>query len=84
MVAESFQSAKEKMIQYANTLTRPFAVRYNAITQSVEILDAPGKLLRLVKDTQVYKMCGCVVVVVAFVFVVVFVSVFVFVVVVVV
>jgi phenylalanine-4-hydroxylase len=51
-VAESFQDAKEKLIEFSNTLDRPFSVRYNALTQSIEILDSKYKLIRLIKDLQ--------------------------------
>jgi len=51
-VAESFQSAKEKMIGYAHSLNRPFSVKYNPYTQSVEILDSKAKLNKFVKEVQ--------------------------------
>jgi len=39
-ISESFEDAKEKMIKYAKTIPRNFGVRYNAYTQSVEVLDS--------------------------------------------
>jgi len=51
-IAESFQDAKEKMVQFSQTLDRPFAVRYNALTQSIDILDTKQKLHRVIKDVQ--------------------------------
>ncbi|KAK7792826.1 hypothetical protein R5R35_006003 [Gryllus longicercus] len=47
-VAESFENAKEKMIKYAQTIPRPFGVRYNAYTQSIEILDSKPQIENLV------------------------------------
>ncbi|GLG98846.1 Protein henna [Gryllus bimaculatus] len=47
-VAESFENAKEKMIKYAHTIPRPFGVRYNAYTQSIEILDSKPQIENLV------------------------------------
>eukprot|EP01117_Protostelium_nocturnum_P000999 TRINITY_DN1131_c0_g1_i1.p1 TRINITY_DN1131_c0_g1~~TRINITY_DN1131_c0_g1_i1.p1 ORF type:complete len:467 (-),score=164.51 TRINITY_DN1131_c0_g1_i1:70-1470(-) len=49
-VAESFADAKEKVIEFAATLKRPFTVRYNAYTQSIEVLDNKQKLSRFVKE----------------------------------
>uniref|UniRef100_A0A8C9UX38 Phenylalanine-4-hydroxylase n=1 Tax=Scleropages formosus TaxID=113540 RepID=A0A8C9UX38_SCLFO len=46
-VAESFEDAKEKVRKYAATIPRPFSVRYNAYTQSIEILDNTQQLTRL-------------------------------------
>jgi phenylalanine-4-hydroxylase len=43
-VAESFLDAKEKLMAYAATIPRPFGVRYNAYTDSVEILDSKVQL----------------------------------------
>ena len=40
-VAESFQSAQEKMRVFADTLSRPFSLRYNPYTQSIGILLPP-------------------------------------------
>lgn len=40
------------MVQFARTLDRPFTVRYNPYTQSVEILDTPLKCARAIKDIQ--------------------------------
>lgn len=46
-VAESFQSAQEKMRVFADTLSRPFSLRYNPYTQSIDILDTKDKLVSL-------------------------------------
>jgi phenylalanine-4-hydroxylase len=39
-VAESFKDAQEKVRDFAASMNRPFSVRYNALTQSVEVLDS--------------------------------------------
>uniref|UniRef100_U5EJU9 phenylalanine 4-monooxygenase n=1 Tax=Corethrella appendiculata TaxID=1370023 RepID=U5EJU9_9DIPT len=49
-VADSFDDAKEKMVRYANTIPRPFGVRYNAYTQSIEILDSRRQLANLMQN----------------------------------
>ncbi|KAG5867993.1 hypothetical protein JTB14_007821 [Gonioctena quinquepunctata] len=49
-VAESFEDAKEKMIKYAATIPRGFGVRYNAYTQSIEVLDSKLQIQRLVNS----------------------------------
>jgi len=45
-VAESFKDAQMKVRDFANTCSRPFSVRYNAYTESIEILDSKEKVLR--------------------------------------
>jgi phenylalanine-4-hydroxylase len=49
-VAESFADAKEKLMKYAEKIPRPFGVRFNPYTNSVEILDSKNQLENLVKD----------------------------------
>ncbi|XP_031619504.1 protein henna [Contarinia nasturtii] len=49
-VSDSFEDAKEKMIKYANTIPRPFGVRYNAYTQSIEVLDSKHQLEQLMQE----------------------------------
>ncbi|XP_030625395.1 tyrosine hydroxylase 2 [Chanos chanos] len=43
-VSESFEDAKTKMRQYSATIKRPFSIRYDPFTCSVELLDEPGKI----------------------------------------
>jgi len=45
-VAESFKDAQLRVREFANTCSRPFSVRYNAYTESIEILDSKEKVLR--------------------------------------
>ncbi|KAF8932139.1 hypothetical protein BGZ58_007207 [Dissophora ornata] len=45
-VAESFKDAQMRVRDFANSLQRPFSVRYNAYTESIEILDSKDKVLR--------------------------------------
>ncbi|CAG8555836.1 3083_t:CDS:10 [Ambispora leptoticha] len=49
-VAESFKDAQQKVRDYAKTLTRPFSVRYNPYTESVEVLDDKVKILRFAQN----------------------------------
>lgn len=49
-IAESFEDAKEKMIKYAHTIPRAFGVRYNAYTQSIDILDSKVQIEDLVRN----------------------------------
>lgn len=51
-VSNSFDEAIQKMVQYANTIPRPFGVRYNAYTQSVEILDSKPQMANLMRVIQ--------------------------------
>ncbi|XP_076444610.1 protein henna-like isoform X2 [Babylonia areolata] len=49
-VAESFVDAKEKVRAFADTIPRPFSVRYNAYTQSVEVLNSKAQVITLAKS----------------------------------
>ncbi|XP_055688539.1 protein henna [Lutzomyia longipalpis] len=49
-IADSFEDSKEKMIKYANTIPRPFGVRYNPYTQSVDILDSKPQIANLMNN----------------------------------
>ncbi|XP_061176589.1 phenylalanine-4-hydroxylase-like isoform X1 [Saccostrea echinata] len=46
-VADSFEKAKEKMRDYAKTIPRPFSVRYNPYTQSVEVIENKNQIINL-------------------------------------
>ncbi|XP_075423029.1 tyrosine 3-monooxygenase [Ascaphus truei] len=43
-VSESFSDAKEKLRSYVSRIRRPFAVRYDPFTLSIEVLDSPGRI----------------------------------------
>jgi len=45
-VAESFASAKEKVREFASNMKRPFSVRYNPYSETIEVLDTKEKILR--------------------------------------
>lgn len=45
-VAESFQSATEKVREFSSKMERPFSVRYNPYTQTIEVLDTKEKIVR--------------------------------------
>ncbi|XP_076589054.1 tryptophan 5-hydroxylase 1-like [Chaetodon auriga] len=49
-VSESFEEAKNKMREFAKTIQRPFTVRYNSYTQSVDILKDTSSIKSMVKD----------------------------------
>jgi phenylalanine-4-hydroxylase len=44
-VADSFKDATAKVRAFAASLKRPFSVRYNPYTQSIEVLDTQQKIL---------------------------------------
>ncbi|XP_030844374.1 protein henna-like isoform X1 [Strongylocentrotus purpuratus] len=47
-LAESFEDAKEKLRTWTKKIERPFSVRYNPYTQSVEVLDQKESLKDMV------------------------------------
>jgi len=49
-VAESFEKAKAQMRQFAALLKRPFTIKYNPYTQSVDVLDTREKLIKLCEE----------------------------------
>uniref|UniRef100_A0A4W3I6R9 tryptophan 5-monooxygenase n=1 Tax=Callorhinchus milii TaxID=7868 RepID=A0A4W3I6R9_CALMI len=49
-LSESFEEAKEKMREFAKTIKRPFSVRYNPYTQSVEVLKDTKSITKVVKE----------------------------------
>jgi len=51
-VANSFDEAKRKMQDLCEKIDRPFAVRYNPYTQSVEVMDTKEKVINLTSDVQ--------------------------------
>jgi phenylalanine-4-hydroxylase len=49
-VTESFEDAKKKVREFAESLSRPFTVRYNPYTKTVEVVDTKPKLLYLANN----------------------------------
>jgi len=49
-VADSFESAKNKLREFGKSLSRPFSVSYNPYTESVEVLNESGNVTRLAKQ----------------------------------
>ncbi|XP_028436945.1 tryptophan 5-hydroxylase 1 [Perca flavescens] len=49
-VSESFEEAKNKMREFAKTIWRPFTVRYDPYTQSVDVLKDTNSINDMVKD----------------------------------
>ncbi|KAA3681923.1 phenylalanine-4-hydroxylase [Paragonimus westermani] len=51
-IAESFQSAKNKLRAFSRTLNRPFSVRYDPYTQSVDVIDSLETVTKVMKTIQ--------------------------------
>ena len=51
-VAESFKDATQKVREFASQLKRPFSVRYNPFTESIEVLDTKEKLVRYASNVR--------------------------------
>ncbi|CAG2100294.1 unnamed protein product [Medioppia subpectinata] len=51
-LAESFDDAQQKLREFALSIPRPFTVRYNPYTQSVEILDSKVQLESVARNIQ--------------------------------
>jgi len=49
-VTESFESAKQKMIDFAATIPRPFGVRYDPYTQTIQLLDSKRQIQKLIAN----------------------------------
>jgi len=49
-VTESFESAKQKMIDFAATIPRPFGVRYDPYTQTIQLLDSKRQIQKLITN----------------------------------
>jgi phenylalanine-4-hydroxylase len=49
-VTESFEDAKQKMIDFAATIPRPFGVRYDPYTQSIQLLDSKYQIQKLITN----------------------------------
>ncbi|XP_068929229.1 tryptophan 5-hydroxylase 1 isoform X2 [Petaurus breviceps papuanus] len=49
-VSESFEEAKEKMREFAKTIKRPFGVKYNPYTQSIQILKDTKSIASVVNE----------------------------------
>ncbi|CAB4064475.1 phhA [Lepeophtheirus salmonis] len=48
-ITDSFEDAKNKLSEFANASTKPFTVRYEPYTESMEILDSKPQILRLLR-----------------------------------
>lgn len=51
-VADSFASAKDKMIAYAASLDKPFVCRYDALRESISILDSNQAINQLAESVR--------------------------------
>jgi len=58
-VTESFEDAKQKMIDFAATIPRPFGVRYDAYTQTIQLLDSKRQIQMLITNinSEIRTLC---------------------------
>merc|ERR1711875_117000 len=58
-VTDSFESAKQKMTDFASTIPRPFGVRYDAYTQSIQLLDSKRQIQMLIQNinSEIRTLC---------------------------
>ncbi|CAH1799472.1 unnamed protein product [Owenia fusiformis] len=50
--SDNFEQAKDKMRQFASTIQRPFSVKYNPYTQSIDIISTNKDIAGIVNDIQ--------------------------------
>jgi len=51
-VADSFSSATDKFLKFAETIARPFSVWYNPYCQTIEIIDSLEKIMKIAGHTK--------------------------------
>jgi len=51
-VSESFETAKKQLQEFSKTLSRPFELYYNPITQCVDKLDSVDKITKIIEGLQ--------------------------------
>jgi len=58
-VTESFEDAKQKMIDFAATIPRPFGVRYDPYTQTIQLLDSKRQIQMLITNinSEIRTLC---------------------------
>merc|ERR1711936_1034673 len=58
-VTSSFEDAKQKMIDFAATIPRPFGVRYDPYTQTIQLLDSKRQIQKLVTNinSEIRTLC---------------------------
>lgn len=49
-IADSFKDAKDKMSAFTLTIPKPFAIKYNPYTQSIDTIDKPHQVVQIVRD----------------------------------
>ncbi|XP_078403984.1 tyrosine 3-monooxygenase isoform X4 [Cetorhinus maximus] len=49
-VSESFSDAKDKLRKYAASIKRPFSVKYDPFSKTIEVLDNPQKIRKLLDN----------------------------------
>lgn len=58
-VAESFKAAKQKMVDFSKKLSRPFSLRYNPYTESIERVDSLEELTALAVEAKATMASLC-------------------------
>jgi len=58
-VTESFEDAKAKMIDFASSIPRPFGVRYDPYTQTIQLLDSKRQIQKLIGNinSEIRTLC---------------------------
>jgi len=58
-VTESFEDAKQKMIDFAASIPRPFGVRYDPYTQTIQLLDSKRQIQMLITNinSEIRTLC---------------------------
>ncbi|KAG0189260.1 hypothetical protein DFQ28_003673 [Apophysomyces sp. BC1034] len=51
-VADSFKDAQEKVREFASKMDRPISIRYDALTQAIEVLDTKEKIVRFTRSVR--------------------------------
>lgn len=54
--AKTHYKNRKRCSEFAKQIPRPFSVRYNAYTQSVELIDSPNSAARVARDIR----CACI------------------------
>ncbi|CAG0895828.1 unnamed protein product [Cyprideis torosa] len=49
-VAQSFESSMHKVMHFAKTIPRPFTVRYNPYTQSIDLINSSNQIKGILRD----------------------------------
>lgn len=56
-IADSFKDAKDKMSAFTLTIPKPFSIKYNPYTQSIETINQQFQIVKIVRDLK-NQICG--------------------------